>query len=361
MRVRIPHLIFSGRRPVRAGRTRGITACIAAFMVGGAALESGCARPTPTLYETLTLAYSHTPAPPTPQKTRPLETFSSIPSPRAFAYDPERDELLVGVRIGESSSVETEAFVMRLDGEGRLLDPRYLDQIAPGEKLRDLRDLALSEDTLYVLESWRLLLFNRAGGELRRAIPIEGARALHALTLGPNGEVYLADRGLRLGDRGFIPEESDAIYRVEPDGRVHTLAQGNELGRPSGIAFAEDGLWIVSFATGALYRLTDEGEVVDRQTLPAGSLDGIIALPDGRFAIGSWEARGVLVGEKRGEFTVEIRGVEGPAAIAITKPVRDSNASRLFVALPLFDEVRVFEIESHASTLAAQSLSPDAE
>ena len=307
----------------------------------GSALGAGCARSAPPLYDALTIAPGSSLDAPLPEVSEPLRVISDIPSPRALAYDAARDELLVGVRVGETSSGDREVFIMRFDGEGRLLDPRYLEFESEGEPLRDLRGLALSEDALYLLESRRLLIFNRASGELLRAIEIEGARALHAIALDPSGAAYLVDRGLSLGERGFIPEESDAVYRVDPAGDVRILA--------------EDGLWIVSFGSGALFRLSDEGEIVDRRTLSAGSLDGLLSLSDGRLIIASWEARAILIGEKRGDIEPEIHGVDGPAAIAI-----DEARGRLYVALPLMNELRVFRLKLHEAPREASGVQPEA-
>lgn len=321
----------------------------------GSALGAGCARSAPPLYDALTIAPGSSLDMPLPEVSEPLDIIRDIPSPRALAYDAARDELLVGVRVGEATSDDREAFIMRFDGEGTLLDPRYLEFESEGEPLRDLRALALSDDALYLLESRRLLIFNRASGELLRAIEIEGARALHAIALDPSGAAYLVDRGLSLGERGFIPEESDAVYRVDPAGDVRLLAEGVELGRPAGITLAEDGLWIVSFGSGALFRLSDEGEIVDRRTLSAGSLDGLLSLSDGRLIIASWEARAILIGEKRGDIEAEIHGVDGPAAIAI-----DEARGRLYVALPLMNELRIFRLKLHEAPREASGVQPEA-
>lgn len=313
----------------------------AAALLYGLIILSGCAREASPIYETLTLTPAARPEPAPAKVSEPLRIVRDIESPRALAYDSARDELLVGVMIGESFSEDRTAFIMRLSGEGDVLDPRYLEAVAPNEPLRELRDLAIDDEHLYVLESRRLLIFSRAGLELLRAIEIEGARALSAIALGESGELYLVDRGLRLGARGFIPEDSDAIYRVDPRGGVEALIEGAGLGRPSALAAIDGELWIVSFGSGELYRLSAEGELVDRRSLSAGSLDDLIALPDGRLAIASWEAKAILIGERRGAIEAEVHGVDGPTALAF-----DERSGRLFIALRLMNELRIFSLEA---------------
>lgn len=321
---------------------RGLFA-LASFIVGALILSAaaliGCTHGRTPAYNGLTLIPAERSAAQSAEPTVPLRIIADLVDPRALAYDAERDELYVGVMIGESFSRDSVAFVMLLSGEGALLDARFVEFEDEGSPLREIRALAASGNRLYLLQSKRLLIYNRASAELLKAIPINGARALHAMALGPDDEVYLADRGLTLGARGFMPEESDAIYRVDTRGSVTRLAHGPELGRPGGLDFVDGSLWIASFGSGELYRLSEEGELVERRSLSAGSLDGVVALSSDRIAIASWEAAGILIGEPRGRIAVEIHGVGGPAAIAF-----DTRRDRLFVALPLMNELRIFEL-----------------
>src|SRR5690606_16697203 len=108
----------------------------------------------------------------------------------------------------------------------------------------------------------------------------------------------------------------------------------------------DEGLWVVTFGTGELYRVDHEGQVRDRRTLPDGTLDGIVRLRDGRFAISSWEGESVLVGEPRGDLQRAITGVTSPAAIGY-----DEKRGRILVPLFMKDEIAVF-VPSEAEATA---------
>jgi hypothetical protein len=87
----------------------------------------------------------------------------------------------------------------------------------------------------------------------------------------------------------------------------------------------------VTFGSGELYFVDPTGTKSQPQTLPTGSLDGIVQLNDGRFAVSSWAGSAVLSGTPGGTFTVLIPDAKSPADIGY-----DGKRNRLLI--PHFED-----------------------
>ena len=77
-----------------------------------------------------------------------------------------------------------------------------------------------------------------------------------------------------------------------------------------------DRILVVTFADNKLYAIKD-GEPTVLAELPTGGLDGIVPLPDGRWAISSWEGKAVYAGPLEGPYEVLVEDIESPADIAV--------------------------------------------
>jgi sugar lactone lactonase YvrE len=99
------------------------------------------------------------------------------------------------------------------------------------------------------------------------------------LAFGPDGWLYVSAPTLG---------STDAIYRVEPGGRVEVFRRG--FGRPQGLAFDEAGqLYIVDAlaGNGGLYRVRLDDSREPEQLIAGGALIGVAFDPLGGFAVGS--------------------------------------------------------------------------
>jgi hypothetical protein len=106
------------------------------------------------------------------------------------------------------------------------------------------------------------------------------------------------------------------------------LAKSQSLGRPNGLALdGEGGLWVATFGSGELLRLSASGARSESSTPAKGSLDGLV-LWKGRLFVSSWEGS-VVYERENGAFVERVRGVAAPSDIGL-------DAARGRLLIPLF-------------------------
>jgi hypothetical protein len=96
---------------------------------------------------------------------------------------------------------------------------------------------------------------------------------------------------------------------------------------------------VVTFGTGELYRLDNEGKRKDITPIPEGMLDGIVAFQD-NLLISSWKASAIYKGKLRGNFEVVVPNVKNPADIGF-----DKKRSRVLVPHFTEDMVEAYDIK----------------
>jgi hypothetical protein len=144
---------------------------------------------------------------------------------------------------------------------------------------------------------------------------------------------------MKAGESGFEPSGSAALYHISTESKLTAVLKNPEMAGLNGLAVDGDRLLVVTFAGNQLYAIQD-GEPVVLAELPTGGLDGIVQLPDGRWAISSWEGQAVYAGPLEGPYEVLVDGIESPADIAV-------DAVRRALIVPSFsrNEVVIHPLE----------------
>jgi sugar lactone lactonase YvrE len=293
-----------------------------------------------------TAAAAVEPPPPVPSATAPVAVKDvGFQTPESILFDDESDVFLVSNINGPELAADGNGFISRLDPEGKVLELKWIDGSKPGQRLDAPKGMTFSGQVLYVADIDSVRMFDRKTGKAQGEITISGATFLNDLAAAPDGSVYASDSGMGMGKSGLEPNGKDAIYRIA-DGKASRVMKDKALGVPNGLLADADGIWVVTFGSGELYRLTNAGAKENVQKLPAGQLDGIVRTADGSMWISSWEGSSVLRGMPGGTFTPVISGVASPADIAF-----DPKRGRIWI--PLFDGNAV-EIHSLASIPAPQ-------
>ena len=253
-------------------------------------------------------------------------------TPESVLHDVTADVYLVSNINGVPFDEDDNGFISRISPTGEILDLKWIDGGDDDVTLNAPKGLAIAGGTLFVADINTVRMFDRETGEPIGAVPVEGSTFVNDVAAGPDGTIYFTDSGFA---PGFEPSGTDAVYRLSDAGAVETLATGDDLGRPNGVAADARGVWVVTFGANALYRL-DDGEQTDRAELPDGGLDGLVILDDGSVLISSWNAQAVYHGPVGGPFEVLVSDVEAPADIG-------HDATRNRVMIPLFqsDVVRI--------------------
>lgn len=251
-------------------------------------------------------------------------------TPESVRYDATADMYLVSNINGSPTAVDSNGFISRMNPDGTIADLKWIDGATDGVRLDAPKGMAIVGDVLYVSDITVIRMFDRNTGAPLGDIVVPGSTFLNDLAVGPDGSVYVTDTGIDITPDGAAPTGTDAVYRITPAGELVTLIKNDSLGHPNGVAFVDDGVWVVTFGSGELYRVAD-GMVQDRITLPEGQLDGIEPMGDGTILISSWEGQDVYRGAPGGPFTVVVSGVPSPADIGL-------DLGRHRVMIPLFSQ-----------------------
>lgn len=251
-------------------------------------------------------------------------------TPESVLHDTVADVYLVSNINGSPLEKDDNGFVSRVSPDGAVLDLKWIDGAREGVTLSAPKGMAIAGDTLYVTDIDTLRLFDRATGAPKGEIAIEGATFLNDLAFAPAGGVYLTDSGLKAGASGFEPSGSAAVYHVHADGKVEPLLKDASLPGPNGVAFDGERVLVVTFGANELFTIEGGAKKV-LASLPKGGLDGLARLPDGRWAVSSWEGQAVYAGAANGPFTEMAGGLPAPADIGV-----DAGRGRLLV--PKFTE-----------------------
>jgi sugar lactone lactonase YvrE len=273
--------------------------------------------------------------------TAAVFAMGGFSTPESVLHDPDEDHYLVANIEGSPVERDENGFISKVSPDGEMIEAHFIRGGNSGHGLSAPKGMAISGELLYVADIDRVFAFHRKTGALASETVIPGSTFLNGVAVGSEGEIYVSDSGLLLGEEGFSASGTDAIYVLREGLEPEVVVKDPSLGRPNGVLATEEGLWVVTFGTGELYRVDREGMVRDRRTLPEGTLDGIVALGDGRVAISSWEGESVFVGEPRGELTRTITGVNSPAAIGW-----DGTRGRVIVPLFMQNEIKAFVLPS---------------
>lgn len=257
-------------------------------------------------------------------------------SPESMQMDTIADVYLVSNVNGSPSEQAGNGFISRVTPDGQVEELKWIDGEDPFVTLHAPKGMALRGDSLFVADIDCIRIFHRVTGEAQASICVDGATFLNGVAVGPEGSLFVTDTGVRAGPEGFEPTGTDAVYRlpIEEGRRPTTLAKGGDLGGPNGIAVGPRGIFVVTFGSGEIFRLTAAGDKT-RVTRPSRlELDGIVVTPDGGFLFSSWAESAIRRIDAEGNVTKIITGIPSPADIGY-----DPKRNR--VLIPVFLEDRV--------------------
>src|SRR2546430_10479451 len=256
----------------------------------------------------------------------PTLVSGGFQTPESILYEPRSDVYLVSNINGDPTASDGNGFISRVAPDGRVLELKWIDGAKPGVRLNGPEGMAVAGDTLYVSDITAVRMFALRTGAPKGAVVILGSTFMNDLAAGRDGTIYATDPGVR---PDFSPSGTDAVYKIDPSGKLSVVVKSPDLHAPNGITVLPDGtLVVVSFSpTGEVYTL---GPGTKRKvwTLPSGNLDGVEMRTGGALLISSWGASAVFQLEGDSVQTV-VSNVPSPADIGY-----DSKRDR--VLIPIF-------------------------
>jgi len=272
----------------------------------------------------------------------PIFDRVAFASPTAIVYDAERDLYWVSNLNGESA--KGNGFISRLEPTAERSTLNYIDGEKQGVALEAPRGLAVFGDVLYVADVRTVRKFKASTGEALGEIEIPGAVLLSDVAAAVDGSLYVADVGGDPNEASVADVGDDAIYQLSPAGQVSTVTRRPNLGGPYALVANETGLWVTCTGSSELLLLVPsaDGEPVEdagRLSLPGASPRGIVALPDGTFAISGESSGAVYRGYRDGPFQPVISGLEAPGDVGY-----DTRRKRLLIPLISGHSLAIFEL-----------------
>jgi hypothetical protein len=267
------------------------------------------------------------------EKKEGPKSVAGFKTPESVLYDPAADVYLVSNINGDPFGTDDNGYIAKVTVDGK--SEIWIDGAKDDVKLDAPKGMALLGDTLYVADITTVRMFDRKSGAAKGDVPIKGATFLNDLAAGADA-VYVSDSGL---GAGFKPTGTDAIYEIA-GGKATPVIKDKALGNPNGLSVAGDDLWVVTFGTGELYKIS-AGKKAAGVKPPKGQLDGIVQLPSGDVLVSSWEAKAVYRGPTDGSAWTELaKDLESPADIGW-----DTKRNKLLVPLFQKDTIHLIDVK----------------
>jgi sugar lactone lactonase YvrE len=231
----------------------------------------------------------------------------NLAGPESVVFDPVTNVLYVSNINGAVMQKDGNGFISRLKPDGTILERNWV------QGLNSPTGLALRDRTLYVADVDALVEVNAASGGITKRHKANGAIFLNDVVAAEDGTVYVSDTPMntiwRLKDGVFEPwltndklngpngllvqdgklivaslgrlksvgqeQEISGLFSVNlEDQSVEPLAKGKAIGNLDGLEPLEPGVYLVTdWASGALYKVSAQGNVDELIDLNQGSAD----------------------------------------------------------------------------------------
>ena len=261
--------------------------------------------------------------------------------PESVKYDADLDVFFVSNVNGNPSQKDGNGFiaVVRADSTSvvKMLAESGKAPAGGGKAvtLNAPKGMAIKGDTLWVADINVVHAINKRTGASLADVTVANSTFLNDVAIGPDGAVYVTDTGIAFDANGGMSHPGvNRIFRIA-GGKVTTVAEGDSLRNPNGIAYdATNKRWVLAPFDGKdVQTLADGGKNPALLATGPGQYDGIEILADGRMFVSSWADSSVYV-ISNGTMTKAVSGVEAPADIGV-------DTKRNIIAVPRFNAGKV--------------------
>jgi len=260
-------------------------------------------------------------------------------TPESVLHDRDADVYLVANINGLAADRDGNGFISRVSPLGEVLELTWIDGTQLGVTLNAPKGMTLVADTLFVTDIDCIRRFHRVTGVPFRELCLEEATFLNDLTSTDRGDLYFSDSGSSEspGAVYLLRQTADVPQKVAlADG---TVLEGESLGGPNGVFADRRGLYVTTFRSGEIFRVTPEGERLQMIFPSEMGLDGIVCLEERGFLFTSWGDSAVYWIHSDGTVSALIENVETPADLGY-----DAIRNRALIPLFRANELLIQEV-----------------
>lgn len=260
---------------------------------------------------------------------RIVVTGKGFLTPESIEYYADEDVYLVSNINGSAIKPEGNGFISKIKPDGSIIQLKWIDGAQSGVQLNSPKGMAIQGGNLYIADINQVHIFDLPSGKQKKSVTIPGSTFLNGITPGDGNFVYVTDSGLGTGKN--VPGSTNGIYRVTANGNYRTIVKKKAMGRPNGIIANGKDLIFVTFGSGEIIRVDQNGKSHTMPTPPKGALDGLIKLNDGRLVLSSWDGSALYALHTDNTYSTLADSLDAPADLGF-----DTKRQRILV--PLFKQ-----------------------
>ncbi len=206
------------------------------------------------------------------------ETPDVLKVSESVCFDVERDILYVSCINGNPTGKDGRGYIAKVSLDGEIIDERWISDLnAP-------KGMGIFNGKLYVTDIDNIVEINISTGKIEKHFPVEGAKFLNDITIGPYGVIYFSDMGTNI------------IHKLS-NGKVEIFIEDPRISNPNGVFYenkdiiigTKNGVFAVRISDGKIWHLIKN----------TGGIDGLKPDGNGNYIISDWQGKVQLVNTEK--------------------------------------------------------------
>lgn len=247
-----------------------------------------------------------------------VKVYGSFHFAESCTFDSQRN-LIIVMNAGErNAEAKADGYSSLINPDGSVHTSKWIGATRDGLELISPIGSALSDTTLYTVDSGHIRSFDRKTGEPLRSLKVPDAGFLNGIAVTDDGTLYVSET-----------RPGELIYKVTPAGEISVFAKGGPLAAPNGVAIDNDGnVVVVNIGSTAVLTYSPNGEILSTENTAESGSDGVVVLPDGTKYVSSVRYGSVSKLVKGKETEVIATGIPSAASMCY-----DSNQHQLVIPM----------------------------
>ncbi len=207
--------------------------------------------------------------------TKIWETPPTLTTSESVCYDAERNILYVSCINGNPVHKDNSGFIAMVNLEGNIIMKKWITGLnAP-------KGMGIYKNSLYVTDIDRVVRIDILSGQIIKTFPIDGARFLNDIAIGPYGSVYISDMATNI------------IHVIHNNEQPELFLNDKHINNPNGLL--TEGEYLLIGTHDGIYRARFDNGKTLRIISIDGGIDGLKSDGEGRYIISDWKGKIQLV------------------------------------------------------------------